>query len=84
MFDRILASKHRLTDKGNNYLSFMCLRFSLLSSFVAVKHVLLLNTFFFSVTKKSKALVHATFKSHFKTEMKLFLSSSRERERRIC
>lgn len=27
MFDRILTSKHSLTDKGNNYLSFMCLRF---------------------------------------------------------
>lgn len=27
MFDRILASKHSLMDKGNNYLSFMCLRF---------------------------------------------------------
>lgn len=26
MFDRIRASKHSLTDKGNNYLSFKCLK----------------------------------------------------------
>lgn len=47
MFDRILASKHSLMDRGNNYLSLMCQRGggSRLASFDAVKHAPLLNTF---------------------------------------
>lgn len=59
MFDRILASKHRLMDKRNNYLSFMCLTFLFLLLLLRL-NMFLLTLFFFS---------HPTLRNNFEVTL---------------
>lgn len=78
MSDRIPASKHRLKDKGNNYLSFMCLSF-------LFSLLWLLNMFLTKTSKKPfNQLSWQTLSWRKKWKRFLWFHTQEKGKRNIC